>query len=101
MKYRWVSWNRDRWLSRQGSILPYDKAEHAIASAILTLIAIIFMPLAMACLLVLFIGSLWEWKDAYMPYEKYGWFGGEGFSWKDLIADGIGVSSVFILKLLI
>ncbi len=95
MRYRWVDWNRDRWLSMQGTILPYDKAEHAIVSAILTLIAMIFMPLAMACLLVLFIGSLWEIKDGYMHYEVYGWFGGEGFSWKDLIADFIGIAIVF------
>ena len=71
MTYRWLKWSDDRWLSRNGTILPYDKAEHAIGSAILAYFATFFMPLAMACLLVLFLGSLWEIKDGYMHYEVY------------------------------
>lgn len=98
MTYRWLKWSSDRWLSRNGTILPYDKAEHALVSAALTLIATILMPLAFACLLVLFIGALWEQKDAVMPYEKYGWFGGEGFSWKDLIADFVGIAAIFVWR---
>lgn len=100
MTYRWVKWSDDRWLSTQGAILHYDKLEHAIVSAVLTLIAMTFMPLVVACLVVLFLGSLWEWKDSIMPYEKYGWIGGEGWSWKDLIADSIGILIVLIVKLI-
>jgi uncharacterized protein YfiM (DUF2279 family) len=37
------------------------------------------------------IGLLWEIKDAIVPYEKHGWWGGEGFSWKDLVANVIGI----------
>ena len=98
MSYRWVPWSRDRWLSKNGTILPYDKAEHAAASAILAYFATFYMPPAFACLAVLFVGSLWELKDSIMPYEKYGWIGGEGFSWKDLIADSVGITIVFVLK---
>ena len=98
MNYRWLKWSRDRWLSRNGTILPYDKAEHLVVSAILAYFAIQFMPLLAGCLLVLFIGSLWELKDGYMPYEIYGWYGGEGFSWKDLIADFVGILIIFVWK---
>ena len=98
MKYRWLKWNDDRWLSTQGAVLHYDKIEHALTSAVLALIATFLMPLLAGCLLVLFIGALWEIKDGYMHCEVYGWWGGEGFSWKDLIADSIGIIIVFILK---
>ncbi|HEA19674.1 hypothetical protein LCGC14_2100560 [marine sediment metagenome] len=98
MKYRWVKWHDDKWLSRQGSILPWDKAEHAIVSAILAYFATLLLPLLAGCLLVLFIGSLWELKDSIMPWEKYGFWGGDGFSWKDLIADFVGILIIFIIK---
>lgn len=37
---------------------------------------------------------LWECKDALLPWEKYGDWGGDGFSYKDLIWSlaGIGIS---------
>ncbi len=92
MKYRWLKWSDDSWLSRQGTILPYDKAEHATVSAILALIATLFMPPLIACLAVFIVGLLWEVKDGYLRWEIYGWWGGEGFSWKDLIADSVGIA---------
>ncbi len=98
MNYRWVKWSDDKWLSTSGAVLHYDKLEHLLVSAILTLIAAFLMPLAFACLLVLIIGCLWELKDGFMYYKIYGWIGGEGWSWKDLIADSIGIIVVFGLK---
>jgi len=32
---------------------------------------------------------LWEIKDGYLPWEKYGWIGGDGFSWRDGMAGSI------------
>jgi len=32
---------------------------------------------------------LWEVKDGYLPWEEYGWFGGDGFSWRDGMAGSI------------
>jgi hypothetical protein len=37
------------------------------------------------------LGVLFEVKDGYMPYEKYGWAGGEGFSKKDLLCNATGI----------
>lgn len=97
MNYRWLKWSDDKWLSRQGTIIPYDKSEHAVVSAILALIATFFMPLLFACLLAVVAGYLWEVKDGYLHWEVYGWWGGEGFSWKDLIADSIGIAAGILL----
>ncbi len=35
--------------------------------------------------------TLWEVKDALLPYEDFGAIGGEGFSWNDEIAGAAGV----------
>ena len=32
---------------------------------------------------------LWEVKDGYLPWEEYGWIGGDGFSWRDGMAGSI------------
>lgn len=32
---------------------------------------------------------LWEVKDGFLPWEEYGWIGGDGFSWRDGIAGSI------------
>lgn len=87
---KFLPWKEDRWLSKNGSIIVYDKLEHLAGSFILcTLIAWPFGPgwgagAAMA------LGLLWELKDGFQPYDrKTGAI--EGFSWKDLIADAAGV----------
>jgi hypothetical protein len=32
---------------------------------------------------------LWEVKDGFLPWEQYGWIGGDGFSWRDGMAGSI------------
>lgn len=32
---------------------------------------------------------LWEVKDGFLPWEEYGWIGGDGFSWRDGVAGSI------------
>ena len=32
---------------------------------------------------------LWEVKDGYLAWEKYGWIGGDGFSWRDGVSGSI------------
>ncbi len=34
---------------------------------------------------------LWEIKDGFLPWEEYGWIGGDGFSWRDGLTGSIAV----------
>ena len=95
MTYRWLKWSSDKWFSRQGTVVPFDKIEHAVGSAALAVLLMIFFPVAWACLIAFVLGILWEIKDGFLHWEKYSWWGGEGFSWKDLSADFVGVATVF------
>jgi len=89
--FRWPDWNDDKWNSQSGTgiISKYDKTEHFVVAG-----AIALYDWKVA--LVASVG--WEIKDALVPYEKYGWIGGEGFSVKDLLADCIGIVVVVCLK---
>jgi len=82
-QWRTVPFNKDKWMSNNGALLKYDKAEHFTGSLIINI--------AIDWKYAIALGFLWECKDAVMPYEKYGAIGGEGFSYKDLIADIAGV----------
>ncbi len=42
---------------------------------------------------VLIAGTLWECKDAIVPYERWGKVGGEGFSGQDIVRDMTGALS--------
>lgn len=63
-----------------------------------------------SALTMLTLGFLWEIKDGFVPdkdpnYIRIGkWvycFGGDGFSWKDLLADWIGIQiGMFITSFL-
>lgn len=44
-----------------------------------------------ADLITLGAGIAWEVKDGYVPWEKYGVLGGEGFSRNDIYADLTGI----------
>lgn len=81
---RWLKWSEDKWLSTQGTVLKHDKLEHFFGSAGL---ALFFNPWV-----VIGLGIAWEIKDGLMKWEKFGWWGGEGVSWKDLVADISGVA---------
>ena len=49
-------------------------------------------------IIVLLAGLAWEIKDGLMDYHVYGWFGGDGFSWRDLVADAVGIIIALIFK---
>jgi hypothetical protein len=38
---------------------------------------------------------LWEVKDGFLPWEEYGWIGGDGFSWRDGLAGSIAVAGSY------
>lgn len=81
---------KDKWLA-------LDKVLHLVTSAALFILCLLFFKVWDAVLVTLALGVLWEVKDAIMPYEKYGWWGGDGFSIKDIIFDVAGVAIVFTL----
>jgi hypothetical protein len=82
----------DRWLSRDGAIIKYDKIEHALGFfAVQSALTKARVNKKVSLPLLILSGILWEIKDDLLDYRQYGAFGGNGFSWKDLAADGIGI----------
>lgn len=98
MKTTNFRWAMDSWDSRGGLVIKYDKLEHALAyfvgSAILLWLGLspdeVFFFLFSA-------GIIWEIKDAYIPYEVYGKLGGDGFSWRDIVANLVGIFFGFLV----
>ena len=89
-EWRTLSWQKDKWSSQNGLAFKYDKLDHFVGSMALSAIceqinAKNGLKMAVAA------GFFWEVKDAIVPWEKYGRWGGEGFSSKDLIADIGGI----------
>lgn len=80
-KWRWA---HDSWFTN-------DKGFHCFGTSYLFLALLKFLPLSHVLFSVFFLGLLWEIKDAIFPYERFGFLGGDGFSYKDLTADIIGI----------
>ena len=88
---KFIPWNEDMWLSKEGSILKYDKLEHFLAAFLTVFAGILLLhinPMAMVLIAVI-VGVGWEIKDGFFSH---------GFSWKDLIADfaGIGIGYLIV-----
>lgn len=72
--------------------LPNNHAElHAISSMYLTANLEQSMQWWKADLFTFGLGVAWEVKDGFIPYEKAGYWGGEGFASGDLMADALGI----------
>ena len=85
--------------SMNGHFIKYDKIEHCAGSFLLAhSLTACGIDNKKAAILSLSAGFAWELKDAVMPYEKYGAFGGEGFCWRDLTADAVGVFASYIVN---
>jgi hypothetical protein len=99
MKFK--KWSDDKWLSRNGSILPYDKLEHFLLGALGIFICIYWIGFSLLTSFVIMeiLGIVWEIKDSLVPYDKEGNI--EGFSGKDLIADNFGLLIVILFGNLI
>jgi hypothetical protein len=68
-----------------------DKFAHLFGNYVATDIAQQLLPAKHAVPLILGANILWEIKDGFVPYEKHGFWGGEGFSVKDVVAGAAGV----------
>ncbi len=72
--------------------LTHDKLEHLTGSGVLYMALLkITENNTAAVLTTIGMGVLWEIKDGFMSYEDYGWWGGDGFSWKDVFANALGI----------
>ncbi len=78
---RFIPWHEDKWLSKQGNILVYDKLEHFLLTLTGTVVGA-FISVKWAVIMVLLLGLAWEIRDGYFSH---------GFSWKDLLANLFGV----------
>lgn len=99
MKFK--KWSDDKWLSKNGSILPYDKLEHLLLGVMGMLIGIYWFDFSLLASFIILevLGVGWEIKDGLVPYNKKGDI--EGFSWKDLIADNVGFLPGFLINVLL
>lgn len=99
LKWRWS--DDDSFCSTSGSgiISKYDKVEHFVGGIATyeTCLLLYKGSKLRAFVLAVNLQIAWEIKDAFVPWEKYGWIGGEGFSWKDALC---GIGGVFFAMLL-
>ena len=99
---------RDKWLSQEFTWakkgpITYDKLQHFIGGIFLfALGALIHPDFGLAFSMAFWF--LWEVKDGLIPWEsmpvttwplKYNW-GGDGFSWRDMIAAWAGAILCYI-----
>ena len=77
--------------ARQDAWARDDKFAHLFGNYVANDIARQFLPAKHAIPLILGANILWEIKDGFVPYEKYGFWGGEGFSTKDIVAGAVGI----------
>ena len=103
---------KDKWLSQEftfaeSGLLSYDKFQHFLGGAILSFVINFLLRSEIIGLIVSAIfWFLWEVKDGLLRWEegkyitnwiiRYNW-GGDGFSWKDMLAAwlGAGLSTIF------
>ena len=95
MKLKFFPWNKDEWLSKQGNILPYDKLEHFLLSFFGVLIGIFLLNInpPLVIIVITLIGIGWEIRDGLIA-------NGQGFSWKDLLADFFGIGIGYLISLI-
>lgn len=85
--------------SPDGFFVKYDKAEHFGGSFVLCeAIYGLGIPNKKAAWATLSFGLAWEIKDAFVPDEKYGPMGGDGFCFLDLTADAVGVLASYLVN---
>ena len=104
---KFLEWKKDKWMSENGTILKYDKAEHYLLGIIGIIITYLWgihikaTPEYFSNMFVVWviIAILYEISNGIIPYDGTHI---EGFSWKDLIAGFMGIlSGIFIFKLII
>ena len=86
---------KDSWTSKtdfphcfRGTVLEHDKLQHLLGGVLMGFVA---APLLIGGLFVALLAAVvWEIKDGYMYFETFGPWGGDGFSWRDMLATWAG-----------
>lgn len=94
---KFLKWSEDKWLSKNGTILPFDKLEHLLLCAfgLLICIYVIGLSLVQSLIILELLGIGWEVKDGLVPTNTGNI---EGFSWKDLISDNAGFLAGYVFS---
>lgn len=82
-----------RWSQSKFEVSPEANTLHMLGSGFLAdfMETKVGLKWWQADLTVITLGTLWEVKDGFVPYEKIGFWGAEGFSMMDLKLDIAGV----------
>uniref|UniRef100_A0A6M3K0M1 VanZ-like domain-containing protein n=1 Tax=viral metagenome TaxID=1070528 RepID=A0A6M3K0M1_9ZZZZ len=99
-------WSKNGWNSKcvftekiRGTIFEYDKIQHGTACFLgYGTLRLLGMPKKKAFFVIMGLGLVNEIKDALIPYETYGLWGGEGFDYKDVIANMIGIVAFELIE---
>ena len=87
-KFRWAN---DQWT---GTDKVFHLARDGALFFVLWLVIGKFFP---ALLITQLFAILWEVKDGFVRWEDIGWWGGDGFSYKDILMGWVGIMFVFIV----
>jgi len=91
-------WSNDTFFRPDGTIQA-DKLQHFAGNAGLYVgLRVLGGGKRQSAVAVAVISVLWEIKDAIIPYEVYGFWGGDGFSWRDLVAGWVGLGAMMLLE---
>ena len=108
---KFLPWQEDLWLSKQGNFLTFDKLEHLLIALVGLILLHSFAPLLQQLPIVGFIfptSLLWQMMfirllgisreiyDGLFPYDRKRNLV-QGWSWKDLIANEAGISLAGVL----
>lgn len=113
---KFVKWEDDKFNTRQGSILPYDKLEHFVLAAMGLLLLHYLTPYVLnnpsppvalftsnifwQAMIIRFLGFANEVKDAFLPYDSRNGLI-QGFSVVDVVANELGIAfSVYVILFL-
>ena len=84
-------WADDKWLGQ-------DKRMHFVGGMVaMVLCALVFGVTGRALAIASLSWWAFEIKDAIIPWEKYGRWGGDGFSYKDALASTAGACFTYLL----
>lgn len=88
------------WNSQDGVIFKSDKFEHCLASSVIYGITRQKHDPLESLFITTGLSVAWEIKDGFIPFEKYGRLGGEGFCIRDVFASFVGSFAMFLIDIM-